>query len=623
MAAWTVDPAWKIRCGAKLAAPAAAVRRIEPGDAIYLSAGSAVPQGLFPALCDEHAQLGDNVIHHLLTLGPAPYAEARFAARFRHNALFIGPNVRPAVVEGRADYTPVFLSELPALIRAKRILVDVAIVACSPPDRDGWMTFGTHVDLAPAACDAARLILACVNPQMPRTRGPCRLHVDQTAAIVETDHPLPELPHRAPRPETDEISRHVAALVPDGATLQLGIGAIPDGVARLLAGRTDLGIHTEMFSDGVRELAQAGVVTNARKPLHAGVSIASFVLASRTTYDWLHENDAVELHPSDYTNDPGTIARHENFVALNTCLQVDLTGQVCSDSLGDRFYSGIGGQIDFIRGAARSRGGRPIIALPSTAASGVISRIVPRLDDGAGVVTTRGDVHWVVTEFGAVNLHGLNVRERALALISIAHPRFRPWLTAEAKSRRLVYADQIEPPLAAPRYPIELETRIRSLDGAALLLRPVKPTDERLLQQLFYRLSTDSVYHRFFHSRRTLPHREMQLFCTIDYDRDMAIVALPEDSSTDQVVGWASYHLDPATGLAETAFLVDDGWQGRGVGTALRTHLTSIARSRHVRGLRAEVLAGNARMLKLFEESGYPVEMIRNDDSFSIRIDLS
>ncbi|HUN81691.1 MAG TPA: acetyl-CoA hydrolase/transferase C-terminal domain-containing protein, partial [Phycisphaerae bacterium] len=469
---------WRDRCSGKLVSLKKALSLIRRGDHIHLSDGSATPHGIIPGLVSNEVEFGDNEIIHMMTLGDAPYVRPEFADRFRHNALFIGANVREAVAAGRADYTPVFLSEIPALIRSGRIPIDVSIVAVSPPDENGFCTFGTHIDIAPAATSVARAIIAEINPRMPRTFGPCRLHVDRIHAMVECDHPLPNLPQAPSRPETEAIARGVAELVPDNATLQLGIGGIPDAVVRFLHDRNNLGIHTEMFSDGVVELARLGVVTGKKKTLNPGKIITSFLMGSQSTYDFVDNNPTVEFHPVDYSNDPFIIAQNDDMIAINTCLEIDLTGQVCSDSIGTRFYSGIGGQVDFIRGAARSKRGKPIIALPSTACGGSVSRIVPRLDEGAGVVTTRGDVHYVVTEFGAVNLHGKNVRERAMALISVAHPKFRPWLLAEAKQKHYVYSDQLEPMLHMPLYPRQLEARRETPDGLKLFIRPIKPTDE-------------------------------------------------------------------------------------------------------------------------------------------------
>lgn len=595
-----------------------AITLIRRGERIWLGSGSAVPAALVRGLIDDRAPLGDHELMHLLTLGEAPYVAARYASRFRHNALFIGPNVREAVAAGRADYSPVFLSEIPGLIRAGRLRPDVALISVTPPDDDGWCSFGTHVDLAPAATETARLVIAQINHRLPHT-GPARIHVDRIHALVEHDEPLPEIARPRSRAETEAIARNVAELIPDGATLQLGIGGIPDAVLRYLGDRRDLGIHTEMFSDGVVALAKAGVITGARKSLHRGRIVASFVMGSEATYEWLDRNPQVELHPCDYTNDPAVIARNDDMIAINTALQIDLTGQVCSDSIGSTFYSGIGGQVDFIRGAARAKGGKPIIALPSTARDGIVSRIVPRLDDGAGVVTTRGDVRYVVTEYGAVNLHGLTVRERAMALISIAHPKFRPWLLAEAKRLSFVFADQVEPPVDVPIYPKALEQRATDRRGEALVIRPIRATDERMVHDLFYRLSADTVHQRFFALRKFMPHSNLQTMCTIDYDREMTLVAVVGREGKERVVGLAGYCTCP-DGFAEASFVVEDEFQGRGIGTLLMRRLTEIAEARGVRGYRAMVFADNARMLRVFEHCGYAMEQTPDGEVVKLRI---
>lgn len=611
---------WKDLCGKKLMPLKKAIALIRRGDHIHLSDGSATPQGIIPALVDPEMDLTDNEIIHLLTLGDAPYTHPKFADRFRHNALFIGPNVREAVGDGRADYTPVFLSEIPDLIRSGRIPVDVSIVSVSPPDEEGYCTFGTHIDISPAATSVARVVIAQVNPKMPRTSGPGRIHVDKVHAFVEAEHDLPELKPPKTRPETEAIARSVAELVPDGATLQLGIGGIPDAVVHHLNDRNDLGIHTEMFSDGVVELARRGVINGKRKTLHPGKIIASFLMGTKRTYDFVNENPNVELYPVDYSNDPFIISKNDDMIAINTCLEIDLTGQVCSDSIGTQFYSGIGGQVDFIRGAARSKRGKPIIALPSTACDGTVSRIVPRLDEGAGVVTTRGDVHYVVTEFGAVNLHGKTVRERAMALISIAHPKFRPWLLAEARRRRFVYTDQIEPVLRVPLYPRELESKCRTKDGLEFRIRPIKPTDDGLLHDMFYRFSRETIYDRFFAVKKTMPRRSLQEFCTIDYDSDMTLVASIHQGETERIVAMSLYALDQSTKFAEAACVVADEYQGRGIGARLMQRLTEIAVARGLKGFTAEAFADNLRMLRVFEKCGYPVHSQSHGETVSLRI---
>jgi acyl-CoA hydrolase/GNAT superfamily N-acetyltransferase len=614
---------WRRLCAAKLTTPERAVALIKPGRQIYLSAGSAVPLGLLPALTSPRAGLLDNGIVHLLTLGEAPYTQPEFAGRFRHNALFIGPNVRDAVVNGRADYTPAFLSELPRMIRAGRIPIDVAIVSLSPPDAEGWCSFGTHVDLGPAAIEAAAIVIGAINPRMPRSCGPHRVHIDQADALVECDHPLPELRTHADAKETAAISAHIADLVPDGATLQLGIGSIPDAVLQRLVDRRDLGIHTELLSDGVVQLMRQGVITNRRKTINAGKSVCSFVMGSQATYDFLHENPQVELHASDYVNDPLIAAQHDHFTAINMGLEIDLTGQVCSDSIGSRFYSGIGGQVDFIRGASRSKGGRAILALPSTARNGNISRIVPRLNVGAGVVTTRGDVHWVVTEWGAVNLHGLTVRERALSLIQLAHPKFRPWLLAEAKRLNFVYQDQLEPPMTMALYPREFESRAATRDGIPLRIRAVRPADESLLRRMFYRLSPETVHRRFSTLKKAMPHENLQRACTIDYLQDMMLVALHDDEEVERIVGVANYNLDRDTGWAEAAALVDDEWQGRGIGTVLMRKLTEVALRRGVKGFTGVVVGANIPMLRAFDACGYRVDAHPEGEIVRVRIEFT
>lgn len=611
---------WRDCCKNKLRSLKQAIALIRRGDHIHLSDGSATPHGIIPGLVADDADLGDNEIIHMLTLGDAPYVRPEFAERFRHNALFIGANVRDAVTAGRADYTPVFLSEIPGLIRSRRIPIDVSIVSVSVPDAQGYCTFGTHVDISPAATSVARVVIAQVNPKMPRTFGPCRIHVDQIHAMVEIEHALPELSPPKQRPETEAIARTIAQLVPDGATLQLGIGGIPDAVIHYLKDRNDLGIHTEMFSDGVVALARRGVITGKKKTLHPGKIVSSFIMGTQGTYDFVNDNPIVELYPVDYSNDPFVIAQNDDMIAINTCLEIDLTGQVCSDSIGARFYSGIGGQVDFIRGAARSKRGKPIIALPSTACDGTVSRIVPRLDDGAGVVTTRGDVHYVVTEYGIADLHGRTIRERAMALISVAHPKFRSWLLAEAKRRKFVYGDQIEPLVRMPRYPQELEEVFTAKSGQTFHIRPIKPTDESLLHDMFYRFSRETVYQRFFSVKKFMPHPSLQRFCTIDYDCDMTLVASQKKGDHEIICGMALYSHDSNSDYAEVACVVADDYQKQGIGTHLVQRLCEIAHKRGLEGCTAQVLAGNTPMLRVFDKCGFPISSSRDKDVISLSI---
>jgi len=409
---------------------AEAVAAVRSGMKIFVHGAAATPTPLLQALCARQ-DLEAIRLYHLHLDGDIPFAEPALQDRFLSVSLFTGPALRKPIAEGRADFMPVFLADIPGLFTSRVIDLDVALVQLSPPDRHGFCTLGTSVDTAKAAVDSARIVIAEINEQMPRTHGNTVVHSEQITACIHSDRPLIE---HTPAVETEveaRIGEIIAGLVEDGATLQVGIGCIPDAVLSRLHDKHDLGMHTEMFSDRVIDLVASGVITNRLKKVHPGRIATSFVSGTRRLFEFVNDSPIVEFHPCDRTNDTALIRKNDKVVAINSALAIDLTGQVCSDSLGHRIYSGIGGQLDFIRGAALSRGGKPIIALPSTAADGTLSRIVPELQPGSGIVTTRGHVHWVVTEYGAVNLHGKTLRERGEALVSIAHPEFR----AELRNR--------------------------------------------------------------------------------------------------------------------------------------------------------------------------------------------
>ncbi|CUS02341.2 4-hydroxybutyrate coenzyme A transferase [Candidatus Promineifilum breve] len=411
----------------------AAMSCVESGNSIYVGGGAGAPSVLVDALCGRAAELRDVQLIHILTFIDAPYVDPKYEGSFRSNSLFIGHNVRKAVQEGRADFTPIFLSEIPGLFQKKILPIDVAIVALSPPDEHGFCSFGVEVGTTKPAAESARHIIAEVNQQMPRTLGDSFIHVSRLSQVVEVDHPLPLAVQGGNTPENMRIGHHIAGMIPDGATLQMGIGGLPDAVLQNLTNHKDLGIHTELFSDGVVSLFEQGIITCSRKTFHPGKMVAGFLFGTEQLYRFVDNNAIVELHPTDYVNDPFNIALNDNMVAINAALQVDLTGQVCADSIGPVFYSGVGGQLDFIRGAARSKGGLPIIALPSTAKNDTISRISLMLPEGSGVTTTRNDVHFIVTEYGVAELYGKTIRQRAQALINIAHPKFRDELAFAAK----------------------------------------------------------------------------------------------------------------------------------------------------------------------------------------------
>jgi 4-hydroxybutyrate CoA-transferase len=414
------DPSWTNRA----VSAEEAVSHIKAGTRLFIHGAAATPTPLIDAMC-RRRDLEGITLYHLHTSGPWRFADPENQGRFLSVSLFAGQTVRKAIEEGRADFIPIFLSDIPALFYSGRIQLDAALLQLSPPDRHGFCTLGTSVDAARAAADSARMIIAEINEQMPHTHGNNMVPFDRLEAFVHTDRPLVEAESDQETEIEARIGEIIAGLVEDGATLQVGIGGIPNAVLSRLGDKHDLGVHTEMFSDGVIDLVEAGVITNRLKKVHPGRTTTSFVWGSRRLYDFVDENPTVEFHPCDRSNDAALIRQNPRVVAINSAIEIDLTGQVCADSIGHRIYSGIGGQMDFMHGAALSPGGKPIIAAPSTASGGTISRIVPSLRAGAGVVTTRGHVHWVVTEYGAVNLHGMTLRERGEALISIAHPDFR------------------------------------------------------------------------------------------------------------------------------------------------------------------------------------------------------
>ena len=414
-------------------------RTISSGHRVMLNANCGQPQTLAEALTELAPDLRDVEIVQLLALGKSDYVRADLSNNVRLNALFVGPGVRKEVNAGAADYTPIFLSEIPALFEKGSVLpLDAALIQVSPPDEHGFCSFGVSVDIIKPAAENSRTVVAEVNAQMPRTLGDCFIHVSKLTYAVEVDRPLLELPRHPFTDVHNRIGSNIAEMIEDGSTLQLGIGAIPDAVLSRLTDKRHLGIHTEMFADGVRDLFEAGVITNEKKTLHPGKIISSFLMGSRDLYDFVDNNPLVEMHPSHYVNDPFIIAQNDKMVSINSAISIDLTGQINSDSMGTTFYSGIGGQVDFVRGASRSKGGKAIIAFPSTAKDGELSRIVPTLADGAGDVTSRGDVNYVVTEYGVAQLHGRTIRERAKALINIAHPKFRDELEAFAKKQRYI-----------------------------------------------------------------------------------------------------------------------------------------------------------------------------------------
>ena len=479
------DSAWKEKYSAQVLSATDAVKQIRPGQRIFIGTGTGEPLELVSALSKRATELPDTEIVHLLTFGDAPYAHREMAQYFRVNSFFIAENVRDIIQEGLGDYTPVFLSDIPRLFDSGQLPLDVALIHVSPPDEFGMCSFGVSVDIVRSAAENASLVIAQVNPNMPRTLGDSFIHVHDIDVLVPSDANILEVPPPVVTDVTRQIAEFIASLVEDGSTIEFGIGKIPQALFAFLKDKKDLGVHTEMVTDNIIELIESGAVTGARKTTDRNKVVASFALGTKRLYDYIDNNPLFSFHPTEYVNDPSIIRQQYKMVAVNTALEVDLTGQVCADSIGSKFFSGVGGQVDFNRGAAKSKGGKAIIALPSTAKGGTVSRIMTHLSPGAGVVTTRAGVHYVVTEYGVAYLHGKSVQERALALISIAHPKFRADLLREAIEAKYLSASLADKEGKIVVGPKELRTTYLLNNGTQLNFRAIHPTDEPRMRDLF------------------------------------------------------------------------------------------------------------------------------------------
>jgi acyl-CoA hydrolase/GNAT superfamily N-acetyltransferase len=585
---------------------------IHPGNRIFIGTGCGEPQCLVKALINyvgSHPKaFFDTELLQVWTLGVAPYADEKFKDNFRHNSFFIGNNTREAVNQGLADYTPIFLSQVPGLFRKKLVPVDVALIQTSLPDEHGFMSLGISVDIVKAAVENAALVIAQVNPRMPRVLGDTFINIKDVAFIIPCEEPLLEYGATVSDEISQKIGTYVSRIVQDGDTIQVGYGSIPNAILAHLRNKEHLGVHTELLTDGIVELMKARVIDNSRKELNPGKTVAAFCMGKRETYEYLHDNPAIEFRPVNYTNNPTVLARQKNMTAINSALEIDLSGQATAENIGKRFYSGIGGQADFMRGAILSQGGKTILAIQSTAENGEVSRIVPYLREGVGVTLSRGDIHYVVTEYGIAYLHGKNIRERAMDLISIAHPKFREELIDQAKQRNLIYKDQAFIPGMQGVYPEELEAYRTTKTGLSMLLRPVKLSDEHLLKDFFYTLSNDSMYRRFVSTRTDMHHDRLQPFVVIDYTKEMVILAVLPQDEKELIIGMAQYLIDETSHTAEVAFVVLDDYQGKGIGAVLLDHVTYLAKKSGLLGFTAAVLMENQQMLQLFEKTGFNIE---------------
>ena len=606
----------------KFAPEKAIFGHIHRGDRIFVGTGCGEPQYLVQALVqyveENPGRVYDAEVVHVWTLGVAPYTDEKFKRNFRHNAFFIGQNTREAVNRGMADYTPVFLSKIPELLYTGAVPIDVALIQVSSPDAHGYVSLGVSVDIVKAAVESADLVIAQVNRFMPRIHGNCFVHIRDIDFLVCHDESLLEYQPSISDEVSQRIGKYVSRLVDDEATIQVGYGRLPNAILSNLHDKKHLGVHTELLTEGVVQLMREGVVDNSRKTINADKTVATFCMSTSDTYEFLHDNPAIEFHPVEYTNNPLVIAQHRRMTAINTALEIDLTGQSTAESLGETFFSGIGGQADFMRGAVLAPQGKTILALPSTANNEQVSRIVPFMQAGAGTTLIRGDIQYVVTEYGIAYLPGKNIRERAMALIEIAHPKFRMQLLKEAKRHHLIYRDQAFIPGQRGQYQEDLELKRTTKKDLSILLRPVKVSDESLLKDFFYSLSDQSLYRRFISRRMDMPHERLQEFVVVDTSRGMIILATIGDR--EEVIGLGQYGIDDLTYTAEIALVVRDDYQGHGIGTELVSYLTYLAKKQGLRGFTAEVLKDNRPMLHLFEKRGFTREKEPDSDVYRLQL---
>ncbi len=594
--------------------------RIHPGSRIFIGTGCGEPRYLVRSFID-HVDSNPKAYSgvEVWAFGLAPYGVERFKHIFRHNSFFIGDSLRDAVNRGSADYTPVFLSEVPDLFHRRLVPIDTALIQTSPPDRHGFLSLGVSVDIVKAAVENASLVIVQMNSHMPSVHGDGFVHIKDVDYIVPHDEPLLEFHAEADSEVAQRIGRYVSRLIQDGDTIQVGYGGIPNAILANLEGKQHLGVHTELLGDGIVDLMKKGTVDNRRKTLNPGKTVASFCMGNKETYEYINDNPSIELRTIDYTNDPLVIAQHHNMVAINSALEVDLTGQATAESIGKLFYSGVGGQTDFVRGALLSSGGKTILALPSTAKHDTVSRIVPFLGSGAGVTLHRGDTHYVVTEYGIAYLRGKNVRERAMELISIAHPKFRSWLIEEARNASLIFKDQAFIPGKEGEYPEHLETYRKGKTGLQIFLRPVRMSDEPLLKDFFYSFSDESLYHRFHSPRRAIPHDFLQKFVVIDYTKQMAILAILRKEDKEELIGEGRYIIGEKH-TAEVALAVRDDYQTRGVGTEIFSYLTFLAKKSGLHGFTALVLADNTAALRLIQQTGFDIEKRLENGIYELKL---
>jgi acyl-CoA hydrolase/GNAT superfamily N-acetyltransferase len=584
----------------KLKAPAAAFRAIKSGDRIFVGTACATPRTLIAELEVYKKRLDDVQMIHFLTDGAMPFKDGKRKSRFLHKVFFVGSDTLEAVKQGEAEYIPVSIARVPDLFLTGRIPLDVALIQVSLPDEHGFVSLGISVDIAHAAVLSSKTVIAEINPNMPRTLGDSFIPTSKIDHFVFVNTPITEYLHPPADEVAEKIARYAARIIQDNATLQIGLGRFPNEMLKYLSNRRNLGIHSDVITDTVIDLIEQGVVTGESKTSHKGKVVTSFCMGSARLYEKVNNNPMFAFYPIDYVCDPAEIKKNHQMVSVTQAFAIDLMGQVCSDQFDGEFYGGVSTQPDFIQGTAAAPGGKPIVCLPATTEDGKRSRIRSLLLEGEGVTIARSDIHYVITEYGSAYIFAKSIRERALALIEIAHPDFREDLLKDAK--RLGYLRANLTLRSMTCYPEEEEKEVRLKSGEKLRLRPTTTSDRRGLQDIFYNLNPEDVYTRFFSKLVSLPMVRAESLCNVDYENEMAFVAVLGDMEKEIIVGSSCYFKDPGDNLAEVAYMIRPEWQGKGVGSVLQERMTQYAKSKGLSGFRAEILRENLKMTKLFQK---------------------